>query len=294
MSILTAVRAPRPGAATTKSIFDKTGLAALSDLESAEWKRLFSLLEQQQSQFLAKQHLFRSPEYKWPKDALHNWSRIWEYPYAYYHLSRWSTELAPGTAPVIADVGSGVTFFPFSIAELGFKVICTDIDPICGVDFARAREHVPTKAGAVEFRLCKDRCLPFRDAECDAVYCISVLEHIPDFLHTIAEIHRSLKPGGLFVLTIDLDLQGTSEIGIGPFGELVGALRDRFELVCPETIVHPADALLNTTGPWAMYRPNDRSMLKHLVKQEIKRVLGRPNSPYFSLLLAVQGFVLRK
>ena len=66
--------------------FDRSGLATLSDIETAEWRELYAVMEKEQAEVLAQESRFRSLEYKWPRDPLHNWSRVWEYPYVYHHL----------------------------------------------------------------------------------------------------------------------------------------------------------------------------------------------------------------
>ena len=152
------------------SVFNRSGLAALSDLQTEVCQNIFSVLEKQQSEFLSKEREFRSEEYKWPNDPLHCWSRIWEYPYVYDHLTHYVTGLAKGSRPVVADVGSGVTFFPFSLARLGCNVICTDIDSICEKDILQARESISYSPGNVHFRLINNESLPFDDEECDVLY----------------------------------------------------------------------------------------------------------------------------
>src|SRR5258708_6380117 len=123
--------------------FNRSGLAALSDLSTPEWRRLFAMLEEEQAGFLAREGDFRGPMYKWPRDPLHWWSRAWEYPYVYFHLQRqrelWDAEYVPW----VVDLGSGVTFFPFAAARLGYRVTCADIDPICSRDLSRARSVIP-------------------------------------------------------------------------------------------------------------------------------------------------------
>src|SRR5215213_8923717 len=94
--------------------FDRGGLAALSDLKTPEWRELFERLEKDQAEFQASDSQFRSSEYKWPRDPLHTWSRVWEYPYAYHHLTR-RLAASPARAPHVVDFGSGVTFFPFAV-----------------------------------------------------------------------------------------------------------------------------------------------------------------------------------
>ena len=278
----------------TKDPFLRSGVAALSDFRTSVWRETFRALEDAQSEFLSKQHLFRSPDYKWPLDALHNWSRCWEYPYAYDHLLRWSENLSTDANCTVADIGSGVTFFPFSVARLGFNVICTDIDPICGTDLVRAKDHVTAEPGSVSFRRTDGTQLPFANGECGGVYCISVLEHIPEFASTVREIARILQPGGLFLLTVDLDLQGNHDIGVDRYPQLIACLRADFELVFPKVTIDPTNMLLTTSGPCAMYHPSTWDTTKYLIKQKIKKMLGRRTSLRFNYHLAVEGFVLRK
>ena len=165
------------------SIFDRSGLVRLSDLETTEWRENFELLRTWHDEFARQGPNFRSTYYIWPTEPLYCWSRVWEYPYAYFQLKRFASSF-PGV-PKIADVGSGVTFFPFAIADLGADVVCTDIDRTCELDLARA-SGIISHRGSVSFRLGAEHTLPYADAELDAVYCISVLEHIPNFEQTIA------------------------------------------------------------------------------------------------------------
>src|SRR5262245_56761239 len=127
---------PRPEALAAP--FDWSGIAALADLGTSAWRGLFGALEEQQRRFLAHEHEFRSRGYRWPRDPLHQWSRCWEYPFAYHHLQAFRARLPADAQPLALDVGSGVTFFPFAAAELGYRVLCTDIDPVCETDLARA------------------------------------------------------------------------------------------------------------------------------------------------------------
>src|SRR5437773_12091547 len=44
--------------------------------------------------------------------------------------------------------------------------------------------------------------IPFPDGSYDFVFCIEVLEHVPNPYGTLGEIHRVLKPGGVLVLSV--------------------------------------------------------------------------------------------
>jgi len=273
-------------------VFRRCGIATLSDLKTSEWGILFTKLESVQSEFLAKEAEFRSPDYQWPSDSLHTWSRVWEYSYTYDFLFSWRKEL--GSAPVVADVGSGVTFFPIAAARLGYTVVCTDIDPVCGQDLPRAARVVPHGPGTMSFRLMDSAKLPFEDEEVDALYCISVLEHIPDFENMIVEMARVLKPSGRLILTVDLDLNGKHEIGVERYLDLRTALRQCFDLAAPEVTVHPADQLTTINGPYPLRTLKGIDRFSFQVRQRIKPWFGRKPDSLMDYELCVAGFVLRR
>jgi SAM-dependent methyltransferase len=274
--------------------FDYTTLAAVSDLRSARWKEVFALLEAQQTEFLSREKEFRSKDYKWPRDALHNWSRIWEYPFAYHNIEKWRRSLPNTAPPVVVDLGSGVTFFPYAIARLGTKVLCTDIDPVCSVDFDRANRVYSAQPGSVEFRLGREEKLSFEDREADLVYCISVIEHVPNFAALIREVHRVLKPGGRFIVTFDLDLRGDQQIGIAEFYRLFESLNEVFVPLAPIRPTHHADVLTSESGP---IRPRLRPWWRIppflAVQWIIKPLLGRPPAPLVPFHCTVQGVLLK-
>lgn len=274
--------------------FDRSGFAPVSDFETPEWRELFNQLEMDQSEFLAKESEIRSPEYIWAHDPLHTWSRVWEYPYAYHHLKQARSQSQAAASPCVVDLGSGVTFFPFSIARLGYRVTCVDVDPICAKDIPRAAGMIPHAPGSVDFRMAESGVLPFQDNEVDAVYCISVLEHIPNPEKTVSEIARILKPGGLLILTIDLDLRGDSEIGVLPHKHLVAEIEANFAYCFPELTVHPADLLDNTKGPFKHSTPKDLALIWHLLKQQIKPLVGKSPNQVLQYLLAIQAFVMTR
>jgi SAM-dependent methyltransferase len=280
----------------TTHVLDRSGIASLDDLSAPDCRAIFSAMEREQAAFLAYESVFRSHAYPWPRDPLHTWSRCWEYPYVYRALAtrceKRSTE--GGTRPLLADVGSGVTFFPFAVAKLGCRVVCTDVDPICERDLSRAALQVPTGSGVVEFRLGTHDRLPYSDAECDGAYCISVLEHIPEPGRTVGEIHRILKPGGLFCLTIDLDLRGDHEIGPAGYDRLHRVLQENFQLAAPAKGIHPRVMLTSTSGPYPVGIPHGLYRRLFLAKQIIRPLLGRNRRPADPFVLAVEGTLWRK
>jgi SAM-dependent methyltransferase len=278
----------------SQHVFDRSGIASLDDLNAPAARELFLALEREQEAFLSHEASFRSPGYKWPAAPLHTWSRCWEYPYVYRAIVDKVLPAAQPGPPVLADIGSGVTFYPFAVAKLGCRVVCTDVDPICGPDFERVQQVVSGAPGEVRFRPCTPERLPFEDAECDGVYCISVLEHIKNPEVTVGEIFRILRPGGLFCLTIDLDLCGGYDIGPEGYEKLHGILRERFTLAAPEVTIHPSRMLTTSRGPFPLPEMRRLEGLRLLAKQVLQDYLGSEYQPVTKYLLAVEGTLWRK
>ncbi|MFB3905141.1 MAG: class I SAM-dependent methyltransferase [Acidobacteriota bacterium] len=232
-----------------ESAFEYSGLASLDDLSSARWIRLFSHLEQFQARFLAHESRFRSAQYPWPRDPLHTWSRVWEYPYAAYHILKWRRELPRQMLPRVVDLGSGVTSFPFFLGRCGCQVVAVDADLICARDFSRAIKCFKTRHGRVDFALAQGGLLPFRNASVDCVYCISVLEHVPDPRELIDEVARVLKPGGTLVITVDISADSRSELTPQTFNVLRCAVLRSFQFCVSERVFHPSRLLTTNSSP---------------------------------------------
>lgn len=270
-------------------VFDRSGLASLDDLETVECKNLFKELEIAQSQFLNYEEQFRSDSYKWPRNPLFWWSRCWEYPYVLYHIRKWRKNNL-NYQPTVVDLGCGVTFMPFCIARENCVVVGVDIDPVAEKDLAKAVKTISALPGSVSFRLSNSESLPFKDNEIDALYCVSVLEHIPDPTITVREIARVLKKGGLFVLTIDIDLKGNFDIGHDKYHMLLSTIREYFEWKEPDETIHPVRLLKSNNGyyPWNI----ESGLKKHIrpFKEFIKLFLCRDRVSKFDL--ACYGTVL--
>jgi 2-polyprenyl-3-methyl-5-hydroxy-6-metoxy-1,4-benzoquinol methylase len=266
------------------------GIATLSDLQTKEWRDIYQSLEVEQGAFLAKDHLFRSREYPWPRDPLHTWSRVWEYPYVYFQIQHWLKTLS--REPVaIADVGSGVTFFPFCITRLGAKVICTDNDPIVERDIRLAASAVELGPGTLEFRLADGQSLPFGNAEVDAIYCISVLEHVSDIISFVREMARSLKPNGLLILTMDLDLRGDQELSVERRMVLNNIFAEYFGAGAPYRLLcHPGEMLSSDRGLYPVR--SSYGLWQNIKQYVIKPLLGRTPTDGTPFHLAVEGLVL--
>ena len=117
-------------------------------------------------------------------------SKRWEYPWA---LER--AALESGSRAL--DAGSGASIFPVFLAGAGHDVVALDRTP-------------PGRLGAgngveIDYVAGDLTVLPFADAAFDAVFCISVIEHLPErgIPRAMREMRRVLQHGRPLLLTTD-------------------------------------------------------------------------------------------
>jgi SAM-dependent methyltransferase len=123
--------------------------------------------------------------------------------------------LAPGGGRLCLDVGCGTGRYAALLAELGYRPLGVDISAD-QLRIARSRVHrlARTDAGA----------LPVRSASVDAAVALYVHTDVEDFGAVVAEVARTLRPGGRLVCL------GLHPCFLGPFVDRVtedadGALR---------------------------------------------------------------------
>lgn len=268
--------------------FNRAGFAALHDLDAPGYKELFHQLERVQEEFLARLDGFADERYPWDRDTLHNWSRAWEYAYVLHHVRR---EIEKRNSRLSAvDFGSGSTFFPFAVARLGVDLICLDNDPIVAGDLEAATRCIDPSPGTLRV-LQNDAKLPLESASADLLYSISVLEHMPDPVPIVEEIARVLRPDGLLILTIDVDVEGHSGVSVADFDRLREQIERLFTLEFAERTVHPMRMLTSMNSPWP--RPGERhvpALLLRTKKKQLRPIIGGPSPG----VLTVYGAVARR
>ena len=194
--------------------------------------------------------------------------------------------------PVVVDFGSGVTFLPFVIGRRGFEVVCVDQDPLYEQDIQRAAMRLQPAGDHVRFSLSRGNSLPLPDHSVNVVYSVSVLEHIPEHAAIVAEFARVLIPGGVLLLTIDINLEPYGG-GIGPakYASLLLNLHQYFDFEYPRLPIHPAAVLTSARGPYAVRRPSGVKAIWWVAKQKlIKPLIGRAPAAH----LACEGLMLRR
>ncbi len=96
----------------------------------------------------------------------------------------------------VLDLGCAGGFMAEALAQRGAQV--TGIDPASdAIDAARA--HARQHGLPIGYDVGVGEALPYDSASFDAVVCVDVLEHVADLHMVLAEVARSLRPGGLFL-----------------------------------------------------------------------------------------------
>lgn len=96
----------------------------------------------------------------------------------------------------VLDLGCGGGFVSEELARRGAQVVGVDpSDPLVSV----ARRHAQQSGFGIDYRVGTGEQIPAADQSFDVVVCVDVLEHVADLERVMREIHRVLKPGGLFL-----------------------------------------------------------------------------------------------
>ena len=111
-------------------------------------------------------------------------------------IRRWLATLPEGP---ICDFGCGDGDYSRWIA--GNRAV-VGFDP-CEPQVRKASKNPEDAAGKSLFIVADATHAPLRDAAFAAVISVCVLEHVSDAGRAIAEARRVLKPGGLFLFTVD-------------------------------------------------------------------------------------------
>ena len=81
-----------------------------------------------------------------------------------------------------------------------------------GVDISSKRIHNAKKASSSNLIVADARMLPFREKFFDYVICSETLEHIPNYEKAVAEAFRTLKHGGIYLVTVPFRKKPTKVI----------------------------------------------------------------------------------
>jgi len=274
---------------SSKCGFYGNRLASLSDLKLKEWKDTYDELEYFSNMyidFLIRYKLFPK-NYDWPIDSLHNFTRIWEYPYVYHQLSKYLPLNPSVNKRKILDIGSALTFLPFFLTSKGYQVRASDKDPTMKQSFEMIKKNLnfPIIIENLDYTICDCRKMITEHDLCyDAILCISVLEHVEQREQAIREFYRILKPKGILILTVDIKLDALSmALDSDAFFSLKEELCKYFNFLEPDRQIHPLDILKKSNHPKHLTaRAYDierlkikKSILSRLIKKTERLITGK-------------------
>jgi ubiquinone biosynthesis O-methyltransferase len=104
--------------------------------------------------------------------------------------------IADWRGKAVLDLGCGGGFMAEALAQRGAAVI--GIDP-AEKAIAIARSHGASQNRSIKYLVGVGETLPLADGSMDYVVCVDVLEHVADLGEVINEVHRVLRPGGVFL-----------------------------------------------------------------------------------------------
>ena len=109
---------------------------------------------------------------------------------------RWFDRQIDWQGKDVLDLGCAGGFMAEALAQRGARV--TGIDPAAAAIDA-ARIHARDGGLDIVYHTGVGEDLPYPAASFDAVVCVDVLEHVADLDKVLAEVTRTLRPGGLFL-----------------------------------------------------------------------------------------------
>lgn len=83
--------------------------------------------------------------------------------------------------------------------------------------------------------------IPFPDAHFDFVTCLNALDHVDDFDATVAEIKRVTRPGGLCLITVEIDHPPTATEPLTITADLLRRFEPEFEVLSARNVGVPDD-----------------------------------------------------
>lgn len=153
-------------------------------------------------------------EYHQKVNYFYDWSRQWEYP--------WILQNVPFKKKnTVLDVGGGTCHFPSLVARRVKKVIVGEI--------YKERVWKSEDERKVEYLNLDIRSFKSKE-KYDIVLCISVLEHIDNFLSSISNLTKLVKKKGYLAMTLDLFLDNTRKCQENQIVSIIKILKKDFEI----------------------------------------------------------------
>lgn len=213
------------------------------------------------------------------------YSRYPEYSVFFRNLKSFTGQYRDGT-PRILDIGSPKLFGLYLAYNLNVNLVMTDISSANIDEYVLMWDSIKKKArGEAGFELQDVRSLHYRPESFDAVYSMSVVEHVEGGgadRKALLEMLRVLKPGGLLIFSVPIGQRHVEQLRPLSSGDHKGsgASQDEFfqRIYNRETI---EERLLS----------NCRQMISDDDNATIIRIPAKFLMGYLKLGLALRGFL---
>lgn len=165
-----------------------------NELQQEQHLTRFEMLRAYAGRIGEEKDAIRQTGWPWPVENLDQWSRRFEYP--------WVLTILLGVEGEVLDAGAGINPLDYCLADQGRPVTVCDLD--------RRVEVISRRLNAVFGTGVRADCasldeLPYEDGRFEAVFSVSVLEHLDRPEKAVREMVRVLKPGGQLILTLDVE-----------------------------------------------------------------------------------------
>ena len=114
------------------------------------------------------------------------------------HYARDPLADLPLSGLAVLDIGCGGGLVSEPLARLGARV--TGIDP-GAANIEVARNHASAQGVAVDYRTALIEDIAAKGETFDVVACLEVVEHVPDVAAFLATVVKTVRPGGLLIVS---------------------------------------------------------------------------------------------
>jgi SAM-dependent methyltransferase len=203
-----------------------------------------------------------------------------------YHDSGEWREIAAllrGRTGKALDVGAGRGIASYALAREGFEVTALEPDASAIVGSGAIRSLAVEAALPIQVVEELSERLPFADGQFDVVFARAVLHHTRDLDRACAEMHRVLRPGGIFlavrehVISSEADLQRF--LDAHPLHHLYGGehafLLDRYSSALKFAGFEPIEVLAPLKSAINLFPYTIDSLREAVIDRASRKVFGR-------------------